>query len=150
MDRRKLTTLDRLKIVVAQSKCPICGEKLGDLSGLDFDHEIALVNGGTDTLDNMRAVHRADCHKRKTHGNGATIAGSDRGKAIKTKRLVEKRLAREAEAEKEFITVANSEIDEIRELPSTRSQKIKSKIPSRPRPQRKPQARATGYKRKGV
>lgn len=107
IERRKLTTLDKLKIVVEQARCPLCGEKLGDIAGLDFDHAHALVNGGTDTLDNLRAVHR-DCHKVKTHGNGATNRGSDRGEASKTRRLVEAREAREAKAQK--LIEANSEL----------------------------------------
>ena len=152
MERRKLTTLDKLKIVVAQARCPLCGEKLGDLAGLDFDHQIALVNGGPDTLDNLRAVHREGCHKRKTHGNGATNRGSDRGEAIKSDNLEKKRLAREAKSQKELS--ANSEfielIDVDKSVETRKFQKPKARIASRVRPPRKPQARATGYRRKGV
>ena len=84
--RRKLTTLDKLKIVVAQARCPLCGERLGDLADLDFDHAHALALGGADEIENLRAVHR-DCHAVKTRGAGATTAGSDIGNAAKVKRL---------------------------------------------------------------
>ena len=67
MKRRKLTTLDRLKIMVEQAICPKCGQKLGQLEGLEFDHVHALALGGTDTIDNIVAVHD-DCHRVKTTG----------------------------------------------------------------------------------
>lgn len=86
-ERRKLTTLDKLKIVVAQARCPVCGEKLGELEGLDFDHVLALALGGTDTIDNLRAIHRSPCHARKTNGTAATSAGSDKHLIAKMKRV---------------------------------------------------------------
>ena len=90
--RRKLTTLDKLKIVVAQARCPLCGERLGDLADLDFDHAHALALGGADEIENLRAVHR-DCHAVKTRGAGATTAGSDVGKMKKLRKLVAKQAA---------------------------------------------------------
>lgn len=90
--RRKLTTLDKLKIVVAQARCPLCGERLGDLADLDFDHAHALALGGADEIENLRAVHR-DCHAVKTRGAGATTAGSDIGKMKKLRHLVAKETA---------------------------------------------------------
>jgi len=78
IERRKPTTLDKLRVMVRQANCALCGKKLGALDDTQFDHEWALVNGGEDSLDNLRAVH-VDCHKVKTHGNGATNRGSDRG-----------------------------------------------------------------------
>lgn len=113
VERRKPTTLDKLRVMVRQAVCPLCGEKLGALDDTEFDHERALVNGGEDDLSNLRAVHVA-CHKLKTHGNGATNRGSDRGEAAKTRRLVKAREAREAasanliDAIPEFSAVANS------------------------------------------
>lgn len=90
--RRKLTPVQKLTIMVRQARCPLCGEKLGELAETEFDHEQALVNGGADDLDNLRAVH-VDCHKVKTHGPGGerrvTTAGSDRHIADKTDRLSE-------------------------------------------------------------
>lgn len=86
MKRRSITTLDRLKIVARQALCPLCGERLGDLDGLDFDHEHALGLGGTDTLDNLSAVHR-QCHRIKTSGSKATTLGSDIHAIAKGRRL---------------------------------------------------------------
>lgn len=164
--RKAIPDRIKLEVVLHQNGlCPHCGERLGALKDLNFDHRPAIINrdvnaAGTDYVpaqldpEFIQAIHILPCHRERTIGRGGekrtTTAGSDIGIRDKTKRLVEKRLAREAEIKKEFIFVANSEIDEIQELPSIRTQKIKSKIPSRPRPQRKPQARATGYKRKGV
>ncbi|WP_370677567.1 HNH endonuclease signature motif containing protein [Pleomorphomonas sp. PLEO] len=85
-ERRRLTTVDKLKIIVRQAMCPICGERLGGLDGLDFDHEHALARGGADTIENLRAVHR-DCHRVKTSGAKATSHGSDIHEIAKTKRL---------------------------------------------------------------
>lgn len=94
--RRKLTAVQKLQIMVRQARCPLCGEKLGELADTEFDHEQALVNGGADEPKNMRAVHR-DCHKVKTHGPGGerrvTTAGSDRHIADKTDRLSEQHKA---------------------------------------------------------
>lgn len=64
-DRRKLTTLDKLKIMVRQAVCPSCGERLGVLTDCEFDHEHQLAMGGSDTLENLFAKH-VDCHKVKT------------------------------------------------------------------------------------
>lgn len=118
--RRKLTTLDKLKILVAQARCPLCGERLGDLSGLDFDHVQALARGGSDTLDNIRATHTA-CHRVKTSGTAATSLGSDVHEIAKTKRL-------EREAA-EFRARLLAKADGMEQPPA---RKRKAKIPSRP------------------
>ena len=115
-ERRRLTTLERLKVVARQALCPLCGEKLGDLSGLDFDHVHALALGGTDTLDNLRALHR-DCHSAKTNGRGGTSAGSDKNRIAKVARCA----ADEAEFRRRLLA------KEQGEKPAR-----KSKIPSRP------------------
>jgi len=41
-----------------------CGERM-EKGLIQFDHELPLHLGGTDTLDNLRAV-RTSCHKKKT------------------------------------------------------------------------------------
>lgn len=84
--RRRLSVTDKLSIMVRQSVCPLCGERLGSLDGVDFDHFQALALGGEDTNENMRAVHRA-CHRVKTSGTKATTAGSDVQVIAKGKRL---------------------------------------------------------------
>ena len=86
IDRRRLSVTDKLSIMVRQSACPLCGEKLGRLDDIDFDHFQALALGGEDTNENMRAVHRA-CHRVKTSGTKATTAGSDVQVFAKGKRL---------------------------------------------------------------
>lgn len=91
MSRRRLTLSDKVAILLGLTPCGICGEPLGCDAEIDWDHERALARGGTDTLDNIRPVHR-DCHKRKTFGTGATTLGSDIHEAAKTKRLERKRL----------------------------------------------------------
>lgn len=68
--RRKLTTLDKLKIMVAQAVCPDCGERLGSLADCEFDHEHQLAMGGTDDLEGIFAKH-IKCHKRKTARDAA-------------------------------------------------------------------------------
>lgn len=85
-DRRRLSVTDKLSIMVRQSACPLCGERLGSLDGVDFDHFQALALGGEDTNENMRAVHR-QCHRVKTSGTRATTAGSDVQVIAKGKRL---------------------------------------------------------------
>lgn len=86
IDRRRLTLRDKLEIMARQSRCPLCGERLGAVENLDWDHETALARGGTDTLDNIRAVHRT-CHLVKTAGTKATTRGSDIHEIAKTKRM---------------------------------------------------------------
>lgn len=85
-ERRKLTTLDKLTIVLAQGRCALCGEKLTTLADTHFDHAVALGIGGADTLENLQAVHVA-CHNLKTNGRPATTYGSDKHIIAKTKRL---------------------------------------------------------------
>jgi hypothetical protein len=84
--RRRLTLKDKLEIMVEQATCPLCGGKLGALDNLDWDHEQALARGGTDTNDNIRAVHR-DCHKAKTFGHKHRRAGADVHEIRRTDRL---------------------------------------------------------------
>lgn len=88
-ERRKITTLDRLKIIVRQARCPRCGEKLGDLAGLQWDHVVPLALGGADEVENLQALH-TDCHAEKTRGRGATTHGSDIHAIAKVRRLSKK------------------------------------------------------------
>ena len=85
-DRRRLSVTDKLAIMVRQSVCPLCGDRLGSLDGVDFDHTQALALGGEDINENIRAVHR-QCHRVKTSGTKATTAGSDVQVIAKGKRL---------------------------------------------------------------
>lgn len=125
--RRKLTTLDKLKIVVAQARCPLCGERLGDLADLDFDHAHALALGGADEIENLRAVHR-DCHAVKTRGAGATTAGSDIGKMKKLRKLI----AKETAFRERVLAKGGRPVE-----PKTKPKAGKRAWPSRPFPNRK-------------
>ena len=91
MERRALTLGDRVKILLRQAHCPICGDLLGSRT-VHWDHEWAIGRGGRDSLDNIRAVHAVPCHSEKTRGRGATTAGSDIGEISKSKRLEAERL----------------------------------------------------------
>ena len=84
--RRRLTLKDKLEIIVRQARCPLCGDKLGALEGIEFDHMHALARGGADTPDNIQAAHRA-CHRIKTSGKPATTRGSDVAEIAKTRRM---------------------------------------------------------------
>lgn len=72
MVKRNTATRDkhRARIARDQPACHICGMAIDySLPHLDpkafvVDHVKALVNGGTDTLDNKKAAHR-DCNSKK-------------------------------------------------------------------------------------
>jgi 5-methylcytosine-specific restriction endonuclease McrA len=90
MNRRKLSQKDKLEILIRQSVCPLCGERLGKLEDVDFDHVHPLALGGSDNDNgNFQALHRS-CHRVKTSGTKATSAGSDIHEIAKTKRLDKK------------------------------------------------------------
>jgi hypothetical protein len=90
MNRRKLSQKDKLEILIRQSVCPLCGERLGKLEDVDFDHVHQLALGGSDNDNgNFQALHRS-CHRVKTSGTKATSAGSDIHEISKTKRLGKK------------------------------------------------------------
>lgn len=46
-------------------QCQECKERFVPLEANEVDHIIPLARGGTDSMDNLRAIN-ADCHKRKT------------------------------------------------------------------------------------
>lgn len=88
-----------------QGRCPHCKERLGDLTGLNFDHRPALINrdvnaAGTDYVpaqldpEFIEPMH-IDCHKVRTFGPGGekriTTAGGDIHTRDKVDRLVEGR-----------------------------------------------------------
>lgn len=84
--RRRFGVVQKLEIMARQARCPLCGERLGALDNLDWDHIVPLGLGGADAPENMQAAHR-QCHRVKTSGNPATSAGSDIHAIAKTKRL---------------------------------------------------------------
>lgn len=84
--RRKFGLRAYLEVMVRQARCPLCGDRLGSLDGLHWDHVVPIALGGADHPDNLQAVHRA-CHDRKTRGLPATTAGSDIHAIAKVRRL---------------------------------------------------------------
>jgi 5-methylcytosine-specific restriction endonuclease McrA len=98
--RRKWSVTDKLHVLVKQARCPLCGERLGLLAECDFDHEVALVKRGEDSIDNLRAVHR-ECHKVKTFGRGGerriSTRDSDISEPKRLDRISEKHMAFQAQ-----------------------------------------------------
>ena len=72
MVARNTRTRDRHRAIIRKDRppCHICGEPIDyDAHHLDprsftIDHVTPLVRGGTDTLDNLAAAHRA-CNRTK-------------------------------------------------------------------------------------
>ncbi len=59
-------------------KCACCGVKLGMAGeGIEFDHTVALINGGENRESNLRAL-RQRCHKVKTRKDVAEKARVNR------------------------------------------------------------------------
>lgn len=59
---------DRVKvrlIMKSEGYCAICGIKILATKDFDFDHKVALINGGEHAEANLQVVHRW-CHKTKT------------------------------------------------------------------------------------
>lgn len=112
--RKAIPDAVKLRAVLrVEGRCKQCGERLGDLSGLQFDHRPALVNrpvneDGTDYVpaqldaEYIEPLH-LDCHDQRTNGPGGekriTTAGSDKHVAAKTRRLAEQRVAPARQAE---------------------------------------------------
>lgn len=65
-ERRTLTTLDKLKVVLRYARCPRCNEKFGRLDEIDWDHIGQNALTGDNSLENFRPLHREGCHKAKS------------------------------------------------------------------------------------
>ena len=63
--RRVLSKTRKLALLIKHPRCYLCGEKLGDLSGVDFDHLTPLAIGGEQGEDDILPAHR-ECHRAKT------------------------------------------------------------------------------------
>lgn len=155
----------KLEVVLAQnSLCKHCGERLGKLEEIHFDHRPALINRevnaeGTDYIppqldpEYLHAIHKTPCHKVRTAGPGGekriTTAGSDIHTRDKTRRLRDKRLEREAELKKvqdQLSDFYNGK--SVDYLPEPIKTKPKRKIQSANRwPAKKPKV---SYVRRGV
>jgi hypothetical protein len=158
---------DKLKLTVVLAQgglCKHCGERLGKLEEIDFDHRPAIINRevnaeGTDYIppqldpEYLEAIHKVPCHKERTAGPGGekriTTAGSDIHTRDKTRRLQDKRLEREAAVKK-----AQDELSDfydgnsVAPEPNSIKTKPKRKIQSANRwPAKKPKV---SYVRRGV
>jgi hypothetical protein len=103
--RKAIPDAVKLEAVLrVNGRCPQCGERLGALKGLQFDHRPALINrdvaeDGTDYVpgqldpDFIEPLH-VKCHDIRTNGPGGekriTTAGSDKHTRDKTRRLAER------------------------------------------------------------
>lgn len=131
---------------------------------IELDHIPALIRRAHNPRTGHHIPHQHDPdalayktrseHKLKTHGNGATNRGSDRGEHAKTQRLEEKREAREreiAEARRAMLAPSNNSIAEKTVLDNStnkRNAKPKRRLQSASRwPAKKPK---TPYVRRGV
>lgn len=68
MKRRRYHPRVLAEIVKRQDgNCACCGEPLGTVPRLiEYDHEVALADGGEDHPDNLQALTKA-CHRAKTN-----------------------------------------------------------------------------------
>lgn len=81
MKRPAITPAMRLQVLKEHKASVMCSECGRDvlLSEVQIDHHLALINGGTHTVDNLRPLCPDPCHKHKS-------AREHRGNA-KSKRL---------------------------------------------------------------
>lgn len=64
----------QLRILARQNeRCASCGIQLGEIMKPEFDHVIALVNGGENREGNLQALC-SPCHAQKTKGDVAEKA----------------------------------------------------------------------------
>lgn len=66
----------RLRIWSKDPHCADCGNLTRYPDGFELDHEVALVNGGTDTDDNCK-VRCLPCHEAKTQRDMAACAANN-------------------------------------------------------------------------
>lgn len=105
--RKAIPMRVKLAVLASQARCAVCGEKLGSLADLQFDHRPPLVarewnaEAGDyippqNDPEAMQAVH-SDCHLYRTTGRkpGATKKTSlgDMGEAAKSRRIQEQQEA---------------------------------------------------------
>ena len=59
-------------------KCACCGEPLGVIPRMiEYDHDLALADGGSDTPENLQALTKA-CHRAKTNREATERARANR------------------------------------------------------------------------
>lgn len=67
--------------------CEECGGRLNAGGIVEWDHAHPIALGGSHAFYNIRPLH-PECHSAKSHGTGATTAGSDIGKISKERRII--------------------------------------------------------------
>ena len=68
----------KLRIVLAQEdKCALSGQKFRPGDKIEYDHKIALINGGENRESNLQAVLATE-HKKKTAQDVSQKAKNDR------------------------------------------------------------------------
>lgn len=85
--RKRLSEATRLQAIYnwCSIECPKC-KKLYHVDSFEFDHMVPVALGGTDCPSNLQPICE-NCHRKKTYGNQATVAGGDIHKIAKAKRL---------------------------------------------------------------
>ncbi|MGE4423847.1 MAG: HNH endonuclease [Pseudodesulfovibrio sp.] len=63
-------------------KCSISGEEISDLSELEIDHITPLSRGGTNDLDNLRLVKKANNKQVNNRVIGALAGGAILGASL--------------------------------------------------------------------
>ncbi|WP_293857376.1 hypothetical protein [uncultured Alsobacter sp.] len=144
--RKAIPTVVKLQVVLAQDgKCRACGERLGDLAGLNFDHRPPLVSRPwlAETCDydppqndpaHIEALH-VDCHAARTFGPGGEKRITTRGGDIHEYRRADRISNKHAEFQRRLL-----EPDQPDPAPR---KKAKRKIPSRPFPSRRKEKRTS-------
>jgi hypothetical protein len=164
LEKRRAVPLEiRLQVALRQlTEAWRASGRLQPGETLELDHIPALIRRAHDKRTGCHIPHQHDPdalayktrweHKLKTHGNGATNRGSDRGEHAKTKRLEMKRREQEvADARRAMLATSNS--DELPEelldkASNRRDAKPKRRLQSANRwPAKKPK---TPYVRRGV
>lgn len=64
-DKVRWRILNRQRDASGQPVCPDCGKVIYPGEGVEYDHAVPLIDGGSHSEANLRAVHRR-CHKMKT------------------------------------------------------------------------------------
>ena len=80
-----LVTVAILQAVDGGLRCPLCTLRITTNHKRVLEHLTPLAFGGTNTIDNLRWVHK-ECADLKTNGNKATCADGDLHKIGKAKR----------------------------------------------------------------
>lgn len=163
-EKRRAVPLEiRLKVALRQlTEAWRASGRLQPGEVIELDHIPALIRRAVDGRTGHHIPHQHDAdalayktrseHKLKTHGNGATNRGSDRGEHAKTQRMEEKRREREIEeARRAILAKANSDETDVGLLDkkaNSRDAKPKRKLQSANRwPDKKPKV---PYRRRGV